>query len=753
MRRSLMVMASTRLVLCALALAGTPGLAQTPAPAPAPSAVPDRALLGAPSPDSLARLVMGRFVSGTADAFDSVYVDPLGRAVLEAAERRKETRTIGLTRVLWANADRAVLLLTGTLHSGKGKGLKTGSDETNAVRRFSGLYLATRSQGSWLLAHQIPLDSLNIIHAQNLHVALSPGRGSDFVDTLRVSVGGPYGLALRLNNATALASVRLDGRPARYAFGGGVLWVDARQQGPPRRSELELRYSIPDERAPDSAGVFKPNAAADTAPAYGSLDNSDVWHPFFGYDSPNDFASLSVTVTLPAAYRLTTTVPQTDTVQDGQRIVHGESQYPQFLLALIYDRDWHPMTSTLPGEAVRFETFLTPEFHFSHDSLATVAVRVYHVLVPRFGEPQLPTHYLAVVEDRVLGHSGFAVRMNNAVIAGDQATMLDEPVVGPSYGYAHEVAHAWTMNSTGFAANFLQEGWATYCEGLVLGDVYGAAAEHALWEKLRTAYITGLDRAGFLGGFEGRQSLLGNPDNGRIHYDKGSWILHELEYVLGDSVFNQAMRAFVARAGSGPNGYRELIADMSRAAGRDMTPFIMPWLTEKYIPDVDARVEGRRLIVTQAQPSADFDLPLEVELRTGTGPVRRAVHLTSRADTADLGELGPVSAVRVDPDHHFLLRRHWGERVRFTLRAPDAKTVELAGNVASKPIPATREGDVWAVTLPLTEGRYLWLWRVDGNPPSDDQVLAAAKTSGDPAARAGVRIVQPIERLAAADAR
>ena len=119
----------------------------------------------------------------------------------------------------------------------------------------------------------------------------------------------------------------------------------------------------------------------------------------------------------------------------------------------------------------------------------------------------------------------------------------------------------------------------------------------------------------------------------------------------------------------------------------------------------------------------------------------------------DIGDLGPVSAVRVDPDHHFLLRRHWGEIVRFTLLAPDAKTVELAGNLVPKPIPATRDGDQWTVTLPLPEGRYIWLWRVDGNNPSDDDAVAAAKTSGDPAARAGVRIVRPLERLADADAK
>ncbi|HWZ59096.1 MAG TPA: M1 family aminopeptidase, partial [Gemmatimonadaceae bacterium] len=347
--------------------------------------------------------------------------------------------------------------------------------------------------------------------------------------------------------------------------------------------------------------------------------------------------------------------------------------------------------------------------------------------------------YFAVVEDRQLHGGGFSVRMNDAVISGDHATMMDETVVGPGYAFAHEVAHAWTMNASGLAANFLREGWATYAEALMLGDVYGPGAERNAWERNSTAYFAG-DR------FEGKQSILGNPDNGRIHYTKGSWILHALNRALGDSIFDRGMREYIARCGYGPDGYEELIAAMSHAAGRDMTAFIMPWLTEQYVPDVDARIEGTQLIVTQRQPGALFELALTIALDLPTSEVRRTVHLTARADTIDVTTLGPVSRARVDPDHDFLLRRHWGEVARFELLAPRAKTVALT--LSATPNPATRDGDRWIVTLPLAEGRYVYLWRVDGADPSDDVAIAAARSGGDdPTARAGVRTVRPLQRL------
>jgi hypothetical protein len=682
----------------------------------------------APTPDSLARLVVHQFATATPAAFDSVDPDALGRTVVRTAAERHLIREPGLARVLLADSRRAFLLITGTLRdTGAASGLETGGDQTNRVRRFSGVYEAVRGAGGWALTRQIPFDSTNWIRAQTLSVTLHPGGPTRIRDTLSITVGGPLGFAVRLNTAANLSTVLVDGRSAEHAFGGGVLWIKA---APRPRRQLVLAYSIPAQR--DSA------TARDSVPAHGALHNTDAWHPFFNYDSGNDMAPLSVTVTIPASYRLTTTVPQTESVRDSVRTVHGQTTYPQFLLGLIYDRDWQPQSRTLG--LIRLETFTTPTFPYTIDTMATVLAREYRVLTERFGEPRGSTRYFAVVEDRQLHGAGFTVRINDAVVAGDHAAMLDERTLGPSYVFAHELSHAWTMNATGLAANMLREGWARYSESVMLDSSYGADAGRRFWERMATSYFAG-------NRFEGKQSILGDPDNGNIHYTKGSWIFHMLNRALGDSVFDLGMREFIARCGYGPDGYEELIAAMSHAAGRDMRGFILPWLTERYVPDVEARVDGSRVIVTQQQPGAPFDLPLQIALETSAGEVRRAVHLTTRADTVDVGDLGTITQARVDPDHDFLMRRHWGELARFELTAPDAKTVALALSTTA-PAPATRDGDRWVVTLPLPEGRYIYLWQVDGKAPSDDATLAAVRAGGnDPNARAGVRIVRPLQRL------
>jgi hypothetical protein len=688
----------------------------------------------APSPDSLGRLVVGRFATATPAAFDSVDPDPLGRALVRSAIDRHLIRAPGLARVIAADPQHAILLLTGTVSEpGTATGVSTGGDQTNRVRRFSGLYAATRTGETWTLTRRVPFDSANWIRAQRLQVALAPGHATHVRDTLDITVGAPFGFGIRLNSAAQLTTVLLDGHPAHYDVGGGVLWI---QPAPRGRRQLVFDYTLPPER--DSTH------ATDSASAHGALHNTDAWHPFFDYDSGHDMATMSITATIPAAYQLTTTIPQTESVQDGVRTVRGITRYPQFLLGLIYDRDWHPAVRTLG--AIRLETFTTPTFPFGIDTMGTILAREYQVLNGRFGEPRDFTRYFAVVEDRELHGAGFTVRINDAVVSGDHATMMDETTLGPSYVFAHEVSHAWTMNASGLAANMLREGWARFSETVMLGTIYGPDVAQRFWERMATSYFAG-------NRFEGKQSILGDPDNGNIHYTKGSWIFHMLDRALGDSVFDQGMRTFIANCGHGPDGYQELIAAMSHAAGRDMTGFIMPWLTERYVPDVDARVDGSQLIVTQRQPDALFDLPLHVALQTPTGEVRRAVHLVTRADTIDIGSVGTVTAVRVDPDHDFLMRRHWGELARFELVAPEAKTVALALSTGA-PAPATRDGDRWVVTLPLAEGRYVYLWNVDGKAPSDDATLAAMRSGGgDPAARAGVKVVHPLQRLEDTDAK
>ena len=76
-------------------------------------------------------------------------------------------------------------------------------------------------------------------------------------------------------------------------------------------------------------------------------------------------------------------------------------------------------------DGVRFETFLTPDYHVSHDSLQHTAQRVYRLLDRRFGTPAVQEPYLAVVEMEEEGPTGFSVLMSDAVAS--DSVMISVP--------------------------------------------------------------------------------------------------------------------------------------------------------------------------------------------------------------------------------------------------------------------------------------------------------------------------------------
>src|SRR5262249_19827982 len=162
----------------------------------------------------------------------------------------------------------------------------------------------------------------------------------------------------------------------------------------------------------------------------------------------------------------------------------------------------------------------------------------------------------------------------------------------------------------------------------------------------------------------------------------------------------RGMRDYMKIAPGQPAGLEEFTAAMTRAAGRDLAPFLKPWVSELEIPNFTARIEGRRLLLTQAGPV--FELHLGVELTTASRKILKTIELKDKEQSLDISDSGSVTAIRVDPDHHLLIQRHLGQVLHLELRAPDAKIVEISGDFTSRPVTATLTDGIWKVDLPLT---------------------------------------------------
>jgi aminopeptidase N len=208
-----------------------------------------------------------------------------------------------------------------------------------------------------------------------------------------------------------------------------------------------------------------------------------------------------------------------------------------------------------------------------------------------------------------------------------------------------------------------------------------------------------------------------------------------LEQALGDSAFDRGMRRYIAAVPGDSAGISHLTRALSAVSGRNVGALLRAWLEETTIPDVRARIDGRRIIVEQSVP---FEMPIEIEIIAASDTTHRTVWLRTIADTIALA-MTPTT-VRLDPSNRLLLKRHWGEQIRFRVHAPDAREVQLLTDFSRTPLPAARRGDEWVVEVPLSAGRYQWWWRVDGR--------FAPAPAGDPP-RSGVIDVRPLVLLEA----
>lgn len=673
-------------------------------------AAPGRAAAAQTTPEALAAQVLARFVDGAPAAFDSVFPFADGRQLVRWSVDNRWPRHAGAARVVRRDGRRAVLALAGRPEVGNS------GHETALARLFTGLYEAGQdSAGAWRLARRLPVDGGSRIHGHRLGVELRPGETLAVTDTLDVTVAGDDGLHAWLNHRARLEAAHVDGRPVVATVDAGLLHLPV----PRGRHRVVLAYALDVARDGATNGNF---SRFDRE--FGHVRDQYFWMPGFDGDSERGHAAVRATVRAPADVRVVTTVAQRDTVIGGERVVVAHAPLATTTLGLFYDRAWRVGERRLG--TLRAGLYLGDGFSPARPAFEAALDRVYHVLRARFGEPA--GRSVAFVQVRGASSTGWHFQSLDVIGAGRVGGALSEGGARPSHYLGHEVAHRWTR-PTGPGARFLSEGWATFAEALVLEEEYGAATADAFWERQRTLY--------HVEGYDGRQALLDDTRNDGISYRKGAWVLRMLRDAVGDSAFARGMQAYMAIAPGAPAGVAELAAALSRAAGRDVRPFLRPWLEERTIPDLDARLEAGRVVVAQRGPL--FALPVELELTTDAGPVRRRLHVAQREDTLDVAALGPVRAVRLDPDRRLLRRRHDGELARFELPAadvPDAKEVVLIGSFASSRFPAARVGDAWRVEVPLSEGRYTYAWLVDG----------ARRAGAEPEGR----VVRPTARVEAA---
>ncbi|HFE51811.1 MAG TPA: M1 family peptidase, partial [Bacteroidetes bacterium] len=213
----------------------------------------------------------------------------------------------------------------------------------------------------------------------------------------------------------------------------------------------------------------------------------------------------------------------------------------------------------------------------------------------------------------------------------------------------HEVAHEWWGNAVSardWGEFWLHEGFATYAEALWVEHLYGPEILHEYMARLsfridssRTVYQPRHKNA--------REAYHLNI------YWKGAWVLHMLRYVMGDSQFFQALRAFNTdpRFRYGNATTADFQAVCERFYHGDLSWFFLQWIYRPGHPhfSVNWEVNGSdvKLAVHDTTFSPNqFRMPLDVILDTKAGEERHRLWVEPGLDTFELKAKAPVVTVR-----------------------------------------------------------------------------------------------------------
>ena len=225
---------------------------------------------------------------------------------------------------------------------------------------------------------------------------------------------------------------------------------------------------------------------------------------------------------------------------------------------------------------------------------------------------------------------------------------------------AHELAHMWwgdMITCSNFKNIWINEGFATYSEALLVEAVYGEAA-----------YKNQIANEEYYGSgsiYVDDTTDVNRIFSGTLSYSKGAYVLHMLRHVVGDENFFNILRTYAADArfkykDADTEDFRGVCEAVS---GMNLEKFFDQWIYGQYFPEysygyrVNETDTGHEvnLVIDQVQTNTGlFWMPIDVRITTASGEQKFVAwdSLETQTFTFNLDE-SPVK-VELDPDKWIL---------------------------------------------------------------------------------------------------
>ena len=254
---------------------------------------------------------------------------------------------------------------------------------------------------------------------------------------------------------------------------------------------------------------------------------------------------------------------------------------------------------------------------------------------------------------------------------------------------AHELAHQWFGDKVTCGAwndIWLNEGFATFGEHVAYEKLLLSNTEFLNYLLNEKNYITSSTG----GSVYVADSNLGSVNtifSGRLSYSKGGYVVRMMKWVLGDTVFYQALKDYHARPNLAYSYARtaDLNASLLTSTGKDFTEFFNDWIYGQGYPTYDIRWKqvGNQVTFktsqTQSHASVSFfEMPLPIKV-TGTGGQTAFFALNNTSNNQYFTEAVsfPIASVQFNYEYQILERNSTVSQDN-SLSTVDFKTEEFS---------------------------------------------------------------------------
>ena len=381
----------------------------------------------------------------------------------------------------------------------------------------------------------------------------------------------------------------------------------------------------------------------------------DWWPCKNGLDDKAD--SIDIYVTHPGIYKAASNgLLQSETPITGNKIItHWKHRYPiaTYLIAIaVTNYTVFNNTVQLGAITLPMQTHCYPEdlaLFQNNTPMVLDAMKFFHA---NFGDyPFIKEKY---------GHVQFGW-------GGGMEHQTATFIVTPNESLmAHELGHQWfgdKLTTYSWQDIWLNEGFATYLSYAYLEDRHPATIP---------AYRLGL--INHITASPGGSVRVDDTTDinrifsGRLSYNKGAYLLYMLRWIMGDTVFLQAIKNYQAdpALAYGFTNTPQLKAHLEKASGKDLTKFFNQWYIGQGFPSYHvewSQLGSSSVKITMNQttshPSVSFfEMPVALKFKNATQEKTVVVDNKSNGEIF-IQNLGFIAdTVLVDPEYWILCKNN-----------------------------------------------------------------------------------------------